>query len=146
MSHHCRDSCHLSPSPPVWAWLSRRSAPGSFSVNPVNSLRFLPPVRWGSMMRLGWSSSRSMTPTCERVGSRKKSSPWVFSSLCSCLLLTVERKLAYNRHHGDLLKSVLRIISVIWEGFERWFVSFEHTMERSIPIDPHLELWIWSQI
>ena len=44
-----------------------------------------PPVRWGSMMKPGWSSNRSTTPTWERVGNRRKSSPWVFVSAARCL-------------------------------------------------------------
>lgn len=36
-------------------------------------------------MKPGWSSNRSTTPTWERVGNRRKSSPWVFVSAVRCL-------------------------------------------------------------
>ncbi len=49
-----------------------------------SSLALLP-VRWGSMMKPGWSSNRSTTPTWERVGNRRKSSLWVFVSAVRCL-------------------------------------------------------------
>lgn len=68
----------LSMSKEGWCWSYEFM---SSSLSPPSS----PSVRWGSMMKPGWSSNRSTTPTCERVGNRRKSSLWVSVSTVRCL-------------------------------------------------------------
>lgn len=66
----------------TWMWDCCWPRIRKTGADPINSCHFsLSPtshsVRWGSMMKPGWSSNRSTTPTCERVGNRRKSSLWV---------------------------------------------------------------------
>lgn len=69
-------------------WMLNCTSESETGVHPINPLCHLLSsfaVRWGSMMKPGWSSNRSTTPTWERVGNRRKSSQWVFVSAIHCL-------------------------------------------------------------
>lgn len=81
MIRACRDFLHPAFRPAIAMVVGGCHRALWLAFNPINlsGIFMLYPFRWGSTTRPGWSSSRFMTQTCERVDSPRKSLPWVDS-------------------------------------------------------------------